>query len=115
MDAAAAALRPSFPREAMESSILRNRFVLTNHQGLHMRPCGAIAAAAARFQSNVTISLPDRTVNAKSILDLMTLGAPKGTELAVEIDGPDAKDALDAMIGVFDRLAKGDFDEKEET
>ena len=99
----------------MESSTLRSRFVLTNHQGLHMRPCGAIAAAAARFQSNVTVSLPDRTVNAKSILDLMTLGAPKGTELAVEVDGPDAKDALAAMAGVFDRLARGDFDEKEET
>jgi phosphocarrier protein HPr len=99
----------------MESSTLRNHFILTNHQGLHMRPCGAIAAAAARFQSNITMALPDRKVNAKSILDLMTLGAPKGTELAVEVDGPDAKDALDAMAGVFDRLAKGDFDEKEET
>jgi phosphotransferase system HPr (HPr) family protein len=80
-----------------------------------MRPCGAIAAAAARFRSNVTVSLPNRTVNAKSILDLMTLGAPKGTELAIEVDGPDAKDALEAIAGVFDRLARGDFDEKEET
>ena len=115
MDAALASFRPSFPRDAMESSTLRKCFVLTNHQGLHMRPCGAIAAAAARFQSNVTVSLPDRTVNAKSILDLMTLGAPKGTELAVEVDGPDAKEALEAMVGVFDRLAQGDFDEKEET
>ncbi len=115
MDAAFASLRPFFPRDAMESSTLRNRVVLTNHQGLHMRPCGAIAAAAARFQSNVTVTLADRTVNAKSILDLMTLGAPKGTELAAEVDGPDAKNALDAMIGVFDRLARGDFDEKEKT
>jgi len=115
MDVAIASLRPPSPRDAMESSTLRKRFVLTNHQGLHMRPCGAIAAAAARFQSNITLSLSDRQVNAKSILDLMTLGAPKGTELAVEVEGPDAKDALDAMVGVFDRLAKGDFDEKEET
>jgi phosphocarrier protein len=115
MNAAFASLRPFFPRDAMESSTLRNRFVLTNHQGLHMRPCGAIAAAAAKFQSSVTLSLPDRKVNAKSILDMMTLGAPKGTELAMEIDGPDAKDALDAMMGVFDRLARGDFDEKDET
>jgi phosphocarrier protein HPr len=99
----------------MESSTLRNRFVLTNHQGLHMRPCGAIAAAAVRFQSNVMVALPDRQVNAKSILDLMTLGAPKGTELTVEVEGPDAKDALDALAGVFDRLAKGDFDEKDDS
>ncbi len=98
----------------MESSTLRNRFVLTNHQGLHMRPCGAIAAAAVRFQSNVTLSLPDRKVNAKSILDLMTLGAPKGTELAIEVEGTDAQQALEAVAAVFDRLARGDFDEKED-
>jgi phosphotransferase system HPr (HPr) family protein len=115
MDVALVSLWPSFPRDAMESSTLRKRFVLTNHQGLHMRPCSAIAAAAVRFQSSVTIALPDRQVNAKSILDLMTLGAPKGTELAVEVVGPDAMDALEAMTGVFDRLAQGDFDEKEET
>ena len=114
MNALAHTLPPLFPRDAMESSTLRNRFVLTNHQGLHMRPCGAIAAAAVRFRSNVTLSLPDRKVNAKSILDLMTLGAPKGTELAIEIEGPDAREALDAMVGVFDRVAQGDFDEKEE-
>ena len=53
-------------------------------------------------------------MNAKSILDLMTLGAPKGTELAIEVEGPDAQEALAAMVGVFDRVAQGDFDEKEE-
>ena len=111
----ALAFPPLFFRDAMGSSTLRNRFVLTNYQGLHMRPCGAIAKAAAGFKSNITVSLPDRQVNAKSILDLMTLGAPKGTELAVEVDGPDAKEALEAITAVFDRLAQGDFDEKEET
>ncbi len=98
----------------MESSTCRRRFVLTNRQGLHMRPCGAVAATAARFQSKITVSRPGREANGKSILDLMTLGAPQGTDLTVEVEGPDAQTALDALAGVFDRLAAGEFEEKDE-
>jgi phosphotransferase system HPr (HPr) family protein len=79
-----------------------------------MRPCGALAAVAARFQSKATVSRPGREANCKSILDLMTLGAPEGTELLVEVEGPDAGDALDALAGVFDRVARGEFEEKDE-
>jgi phosphotransferase system HPr (HPr) family protein len=99
----------------MDSRTLRDRFVLTNRQGLHMRPCGALAAAAGRFKSKVTVSRPGRDVDGKSILDLMTLGAPQGTELTVEAEGPDAQDALDAIRAVFDRVARGEFEEKDET
>ena len=98
----------------MESCPLRHRFVLTNRQGLHMRPCGALAAAAGRFQSKVTVSRPGREVDGKSILDLMTLGAPQGTEMTVEVEGPDAKDALDALQGVIARVLRGEFEEKDE-
>ena len=98
----------------MESSTLRHRFVLTNRDGFHMRPCGAFAEAASRFQSKVTVSRPGREVNGASILDLMTLGAPQGTELTVEVEGTDAKDALEALIAVLDRVARGEFEEKHE-
>lgn len=79
-----------------------------------MRPCGALAQAASRFQSKVTVSRPGREVNAKSILDLMLLNAPQGTELTVEIEGPDAKEALEAVLVVLDRVARGEFEEKDE-
>jgi phosphocarrier protein HPr len=98
----------------MESSNLRHRFVLTNRQGFHMRPCGALAQAANRFQSKVTVSRPGREVNAKSILDLMLLNAPEGTELTVEIEGSDAKEALAAVLAVLERVAQGEFEEKDE-
>jgi len=79
-----------------------------------MRPCGALAAVAARFQSKVTVSRAGREANGKSILDLMTLGAPQGTELMVEVEGPDAQEALDALAGVFDRVLQGEFEEKDD-
>jgi phosphocarrier protein HPr len=98
----------------MESCTLRHQLVLTNRQGFHMRPCGAFAAAAARFQSDVKVSRPGREVNGKSILDMMLLNAPQGTELTVEVDGPDAKEALDALLGVLDRVVRGEFEDKDE-
>jgi phosphocarrier protein HPr len=99
----------------MDSCTVRRRFVLTNRQGLHMRPCATLAAVAARFQSKVTVARPERGVDAKSILDLMTLGATQGTELTLEVEGPDAKDALDALLGVLERVNRGEFEEKDES
>ncbi len=98
----------------MDSCTLRHRLVLTNRQGFHMRPCGAFAEAAARFQCQVTVSRPGRQVNGKSILDLMLLNAPQGTELTVEVEGTDAKEALEALRAVLDRVVQGEFEEKDE-
>ena len=79
-----------------------------------MRPCGAFAGAAARFQSKVKVSRPGREVDGKGILELMLLNAPQGTELTVEVEGPDAKEALDALRAVLDRVVQGEFEEKDE-
>jgi phosphotransferase system HPr (HPr) family protein len=98
----------------MESSTLRHSFTLTNRDGFHMRPCGAFAQEASRFQSKVIVSRPGREVSGSSILDLMTLGAPQGTELTVQVEGPDAKEAMQALLGVLDRIARGEFEEKHE-
>jgi phosphotransferase system HPr-like phosphotransfer protein len=45
----------------------------------------------------------------------MTLGAPQGTELTVDVEGPDAAEALDALAGVLVRVAQGEFEEKNDS
>ena len=66
-----------------------------------MRPMAAFAQLAARFDSNVTVSRPGQSVNGKSILDLMLLAAAQGTELTLEVAGPDAATALDALVNLL--------------
>jgi len=72
--------------------------VITNPQGFHMRPMAAFAQLAARFESSVKVSREGQSVNGKSILDLMLLAAAQGTELTLEVSGPDAPTALDALV-----------------
>jgi phosphotransferase system HPr (HPr) family protein len=80
---------------------LQHKVVITNPQGFHMRPMAAFAQLASRFESSVKVSREGQSVNGKSILDLMLLAAAQGTELTLEVAGPDAKDALDALVNLL--------------
>jgi phosphotransferase system HPr (HPr) family protein len=81
----------------MNGEPLRQKVVITNPHGLHMRPCAAFVEAAGRFRSNVTLSLDGRSVNGKSLWDLLLLAAMPGSELLLEVEGPDAVEALEAL------------------
>jgi phosphotransferase system HPr (HPr) family protein len=71
--------------------------LVTNPAGLHARPSAAIAQAVRRFQSKVLIRSGRETIDAGSILEIMTLGATQGAELLLTAKGPDAELALDAV------------------
>ncbi len=73
----------------MNGAPLQQKVVISNPQGFHMRPMAAFAQLAARFQSSVKVSREGQSVNGKSILDLMLLAAAQGTELTLEVAGPD--------------------------
>ena len=64
---------------------------VSNAQGLHARPCHAVASRALSFQSELRIRSRGREINGKSILELMTLSAGPGTELELVARGPDAQ------------------------
>lgn len=83
---------------------LQHTVTITGARGFHLRPMTDFAKLAARFQSSVTVLWEGRTGNGKSIWDLMTLGAPQGSQLTVAVDGPDAPAALDALVGLLQNL-----------
>jgi phosphotransferase system HPr (HPr) family protein len=90
------------PQDAMNGDPLQRKVRIINPQGFHMRPIAAFAQLAARFQTDVKVSYGDQSVNGKSILDLMLLGAAQGAELTLEASGPDAEPALDALVKLLD-------------
>lgn len=81
----------------MHGDPVQRTVCVANPQGLHMRPSAAFVELAGRFQSNVTVTHEGRSVNGKSLWDLLLLAAMPGSELTLEADGPDAKQALDAL------------------
>ena len=80
---------------------LRRTVKVVNDQGLHARPCHSIVSAAQNFTSELRIRFGSREVNGRSILELMTLNAPMGTELELRVRGRDAASLLAAVEELF--------------
>ena len=74
---------------------------ITLNGDLHARPAGALAVAAGRFAAAVSVTAGSRTVDAKSVLGVMGLGATSGQEVTVSADGPDAREAVAALIAIL--------------
>jgi len=69
-----------------------------NHEvGLHARPASIFVQTAAKFLSDIEVTHGETTVNAKSILAILTLGAHQGAELVIRAEGTDAEQALQAL------------------
>lgn len=74
---------------------------IINKLGLHARASAKFVATAARYQSHIDVVKDNNTVNGKSIMGVMTLGAPKGSVLTLKIDGPDEQEMQDALINLI--------------
>jgi len=62
--------------------------------GLEARPVALLVQAASRFESKITIESGAKTVNAKSIMGMMTLGLAAGEDVTVNADGADEESAV---------------------
>ena len=76
---------------------------LTNRLGLHARAAAVFVRALNGLHAQVTVSWEGRTVNGRSVLELMTLGAPQGSALEVQVSGADAEAALAALTTVVEK------------
>ena len=73
-----------------------------NRAGIHARPAAIIAQTANKFTSEISLIHDDVTVNAKSIMGVITMAAGYNTTLKLTADGPDEKDAVAAIEKLFD-------------
>ena len=73
-----------------------------NRAGIHARPAAIIAQTANKFACEVSLSRDDTTVNAKSIMGVITMAAGYNTVLTLPTDGADEKEAAEAIVALFD-------------
>ncbi|HEX4211264.1 MAG TPA: HPr family phosphocarrier protein, partial [Candidatus Binataceae bacterium] len=62
---------------------------IKNKLGLHLRAASVLSQIAKEFQSTITVSHGGQEANARSVIQLMTLGAAHGAKLKIKIQGPD--------------------------
>ena len=82
---------------------------IKNKLGLHARAAAKLVHIAARFKSDIKIRKADEEVDGKSILGILLLAAGRGSTVTLRADGPDERDALDAI----EKLIEAKFDEVE--
>lgn len=81
--------------------MIEKRYTINNVQGLHARPASLLVQAASQSKSSVVLIKEGKEYNAKSILGIMSIGAQKGDQIMVRIDGPDEAETdikLDALF-----------------
>ena len=66
--------------------------------GLHARPASKVVQVASRFQSRITLRSGERSVDVKSLIALLGLTVRPLTEITLTAEGPDADDALAALV-----------------
>jgi len=75
---------------------------IPNKKGLHARASAKVVEAAARFKSTIMVCKDGQKVDARSVMGLMMLGAPQGTVVDIEAEGPDAEEALTALQALIE-------------
>ena len=78
--------------------------VVANRQGLHARPVTEFVQLAHRFQSDVKVTKDGTTVDGKSVMSMLTLGAARGATLRIEANGPDAVDVVGQLAELIRKL-----------
>lgn len=88
----------------MPSSETERRATLPEEVPLHARPAGDFVRAAAQFPAEISVAANGRRANAKSILEILALGALGGTELVIAASGDRAVEAAEHLAGLVPRL-----------
>ncbi|WP_181700014.1 HPr family phosphocarrier protein [Chthonobacter albigriseus] len=83
--------------------------LMTHDVGLHARPSVKLTKLAKTFQASIALAQSEDGpwIDAKSIVKVMAMKAPKDTTLHFRASGADAEEALKALVALVER----DFDE----
>ncbi|NLX59802.1 MAG: HPr family phosphocarrier protein [Phycisphaerae bacterium] len=76
---------------------MKREVTIVNRQGMHARPAMQIVETSNRFAGPIRIHKGGTSVDAKSIMEVLTLEATEGTHLVFEADGDEASSALEAL------------------
>lgn len=79
------------------SNKARAEFTIGNQLGLHVRAAAMVVRTMTPFASKISIQAGSSVADARSVLDLLTLSASKGTPIVVEAEGDDAEAAVTAL------------------
>ena len=82
--------------------MVSQKVVIKNTSGLHARPAGVLAKEAGKCTSDVKLIVGERTITAKSILNIMAAGIKCGTEIEVRCEGENEEAELQTLVAAIE-------------
>jgi phosphocarrier protein HPr len=76
---------------------------ILNALGLHARAAAKFVHTAGAFEAHIRVARGEREVDGKSIMGLLLLAAAQGSAIRISADGPDERDAIDALCALVQR------------
>lgn len=73
------------------------QYTIKDELGIHARPAGMLVKEAAQFKSNIKIAGPNKEVDAKRIMGVMSMGVKQGDTVTLTIEGEDEAQAAEAL------------------
>ncbi|MBI3236585.1 MAG: HPr family phosphocarrier protein [Chlamydiales bacterium] len=82
---------------------LLKKVKVKNSLGLHARPATAIVRLLQGTAASVFFTYRKERINAKSIMSILMLAATKNSHITIEVEGCDAQEVMERLIGAFEK------------
>lgn len=77
---------------------MEQTFILNDPLGFHARPAAVVVGIFAKAASKVSITAKGKTVDGKSILQVLSLGVKGGDEVTIAVEGDDAEQVMATVM-----------------
>lgn len=77
-------------------------YTIKDKLGIHARPAGLLVKEAKNYQSKITLTKGEKTVEATKLMAVMGLGAKQSEAIVVKVEGVDEEEATTALKKFFE-------------
>lgn len=81
--------------------MVSNNLIIDIPAGLHLRPISVLCNRSIEFRSTITIKIGDKSVNAKSVLGVLSACVRHGDQIELICEGPDEAEALEELTNMI--------------
>lgn len=82
--------------------MINGKVVIKSETGLHLRPAGDLCKLAMEFPCKIELRLGNRTVNAKSVLGVLSACIKFGDEVEILCDGEKEEEAYEKIASALE-------------
>jgi len=76
---------------------IEKEIIVKHPQGLHARPAALFVQIASKYDASVNIIKNNETINGKSIMGILMLGANQHSKITLIVEGEDADEAINEL------------------